>query len=1188
MPRRTRSAGATGALALFLLLGCRAGATELTLVYTGETHAMISPCRCVVSREGGVARRAAAIAEVRRDGLTPTLVLDAGGQFGGSAYDEYAEGPQLDRERTRVHLRACREIGYAAYAIGDEELMFGLDFLREAGELGGAPFLSANLDEATLNAVGGKRFLVQDVGGVRIGVTALTTPDLYALPSPLLPEGASVGDPQEGLRALLPALRGQCDIVVVLSHLGSDRTRAIAEAVAGVDIFVNAHYRRPGGLIDRVNGALVCEFNMEARALSRLDLSVEGGEIREYRLREIPLDAKVEDDIRLARTALDYEDGRDALGGPRVLLDYYTAWGCHYCSEFEPELREAVERFGPGRVELRRWHAVHRSPTTGEFVSMFGPEAVAEARRSIAIERLRGAETRERYYQLRYLQPDAAPEAALGALGLDAAEVAIEAASPEVERALDAHRERNERFGIAGTPMLYINNLAYDADMAAAPLLRTFCGLMPEALKGEWCAGVPDCVSDADCRQSGKIGRCVGAGTPEGRCEFVDPPPLTVTVLTSPDVKLSPPRRLLGNLASLFPGLETRTVERASEEGQQLAQSASVRWLPAFFFPSAELDLRPNRSSLDQVIQRVGEWYAVLPVPENTGLGGLDTTRPRDEGKLDVFYRVADPAALESVATVLDLWTSPRVHGRFRLDLHPMLFLNESGALAAEGGVAEIEEAARQSVVWQTEPEKMLAYAGFRRQAGNSTYWDVPLRLAGLDPDAVRARATAGAMVEKLYADARMAEDAAFYGECVLLYANQELADISSVEKVADVANRIGLAPGSVTLLYTGNINGQLEACRCPGNPYGGLARQAEAIAELREMHPGAIVLDAGDMLAGDQEARDFGYLQRGLASIGYDAVAIGEQDFSLGIDVLRGLATASPTPYTSANLSLPELPGGARVIEREGVRVGLVSLTSPRAFPEGLPEGAVLAEPLATARRCLSELATAADFSICLYHGPLDEARQLASDCPGFGAILCGHEGASLQVPERIGDTWLLAAGRNGEWVGRLTLELDADARPTEGDAQLIAMDDQIADHPDVAKVIAEYQVAVQGSLQTELAALAEDPLSSVAACGSCHQAELEQWQSTPHAQAAETLRRLDREFSPACWDCHSSEPLTAGTRRLPDVTCVSCHRVDDARADGHGAVAPVTPAHCLPCHTEAKSPHFVWETYEPRVRHE
>ena len=88
-------------------------------------------------------------------------------------------------------------------------------------------------------------------------------------------------------------------------------------------------------------------------------------------------------------------------------------------------------------------------------------------------------------------------------------------------------------------------------------------------------------------------------------------------------------------------------------------------------------------------------------------------------------------------------------------------------------------------------------------------------------------------------------------------------------------------------------------------------------------------------------------------------------------------------------------------------------------------------------------------------------------------------------------------------------------------------------------------------------------------------------------HAIADVTLRDLDREFDPNCWDCHSAAALKEGAARLPAVTCVACHRVGPATATGHEILEPLTVNTCLPCHTVGKSPEFTEERYWPAVVH-
>ncbi len=1169
-----------------LAVACRA--ERLTVLYTGETHAMISPCDCTVSQDGGVARRATALREIRRGGLTPTLLVDAGGQFGGSAYDEYTQGPEVDKERTRTHLRACASMGYDAYAISDEELQWGLDFLRQAGELGGAPFLSANMDPTALEAVGGRRFVVKEVGGLRIGVTAMTNRERYALPSPFLPDEVALGDPVEGARAALREMAGQVDLTVVLSSLGTDETRAAAGELAEADIVINSHRRAPGSLIGRVGDALVCEFNLEARALSRLDLDVRDGVITEYRLREIALDPSVPDDPDMAALVADFEARVPSIGGPSVVMDLYTAWGCGYCADAEPEIQNALAAFGPDRVELRRWHFVHQRPETGELMSGFGPESLDEAKREVAVERLHGSAALSRYAMLRLQDPRGKAETALTACGMDPAEVEALARSDAVTAALTHHATRSERFGIPGTPFIYLNNrpLDYAGAVSTPALLRGLCWSLAEDARTGPCAGVPECASDGDCRETGKIGRCVN-----GRCEYSDPPPLEVRVLTSPELMLTSPRGLLASLREIFPGLTSTDVTYDSAEGQTLASLGEVRWLPAVFIPREQFLARPNHQPYLDVLEPVTDYYKVPALPQWTGIGGFDVTREPVEGKLDVFYQALNLSALESVGSLLSIVQTSDAASRVTLDLHPLVFLSQEGGVAAEGGVAEIEEAARQTVVWRDHPEAMAPYLAFRQAASNSSYWDVPLTMAGLDPEEIRHAATLEpAAMQSLYETAMLVEELNTWGEAFLLYENREVVDMASPEKVREVADRLGVAASSVTVLFTGGTNGQLEACRCPGNPYGGLTRQAGAIAELREIHPRSVLLDAGDMLSDERDWKKLTYLQRAFALLDYDAVAIGDQDFAYGAEVLASAAQSGVAPYVSANVKSPGLDPDVRVIEASGARIGVLSVTSPRCFAfreGGVPEGVEIEDPVAAAKRVLPDLAANSDVVVALYHGPLDDARSFAAEIEGLAAVICAHEGVSMQVPEMVGGAVLCAPGRNGEWLGRLTLRFDVPGEEPAVDYALIPMDDAILEDPAMATLIAEYQAEVQGELAAALRAAGDDPDSTAEACMACHPDEHAQWLTTTHATADVTLRDLDREFDPNCWDCHSAAALKEGAARLPAVTCVACHRVGPATATGHEILEPLTVDACLPCHTEGKSPEFTEERYWPAVVH-
>ncbi len=99
--------------------------------------------------------------------------------------------------------------------------------------------------------------------------------------------------------------------------------------------------------------------------------------------------------------------------------------------------------------------------------------------------------------------------------------------------------------------------------------------------------------------------------------------------------------------------------------------------------------------------------------------------------------------------------------------------------------------------------------------------------------------------------------------------------------------------------------------------------------------------------------------------------------------------------------------------------------------------------------------------------------------------------------------------------------------------------------------------------------------------ACAMCHAEEAEQWKTTKHAEAMETLRRRKRHEDGACIGCHmTGYLLPGGTRSLKTATtyfghvgCESCHgpSVAHVRAPDKkvGTRRQVPPEICFGCHT-------------------
>ena len=186
--------------------------------------------------------------------------------------------------------------------------------------------------------------------------------------------------------------------------------------------------------------------------------------------------------------------------------------------------------------------------------------------------------------------------------------------------------------------------------------------------------------------------------------------------------------------------------------------------------------------------------------------------------------------------------------------------------------------------------------------------------------------------------------------------------------------------------------------------------------------------VDAGDFLGATGGGERSRRTLEACAAAGYDALAVGDQELSAGLDALPEyrdrfrLIAQNLGICTAGNCLI--FSGEPLVLERAGETVGLFALLDPRLGVEN----AKLVPPEVTARSMVRQLtAREVDWVIVLFHGPLREAEKLAREAPGIHAIIVGHE-QRLVPPRRIGmggDALATPTGSSRWAKGRAVLRL-------------------------------------------------------------------------------------------------------------------------------------------------------------------
>ncbi len=230
-------------------------------------------------------------------------------------------------------------------------------------------------------------------------------------------------------------------------------------------------------------------------------------------------------------------------------------------------------------------------------------------------------------------------------------------------------------------------------------------------------------------------------------------------------------------------------------------------------------------------------------------------------------------------------------------------------------------------------------------------------------------------------------------------------------------------------------------------------------LAKLDQDGNELLVLDAGDMLfprlrspfdSVERRKSRAVFIIETQGRLGLDAWTPSLLDLRLGLDELVERARRAGIRLVASNLEMPD--GGPPpvdrhlLIERAGVRIGLIGLVGPR---KSAPGDVKFSDPLEAARRELRALASRADpidLIICLSNLGLASDVQLAQQVDGIHVIIGAGDDRMILVPRRIGDTLILQPYKHGEYLGLLRLQLADAVLPMFDELKRIRLERQLS----------------------------------------------------------------------------------------------------------------------------------------------
>ncbi|MCA9101853.1 MAG: hypothetical protein KDA63_11910 [Planctomycetales bacterium] len=288
---------------------------KVAIVITGEQHGYLEPCGCsgLENQKGGLRRRHTLLEQLREKGW-PLVALDVGGQvrrFGLQEEIKYDSS-----------IRALEAMGYAAVGLGPDDLRLPPERLLST---------AANLDESSpLRLVSANvglfgfddslppaGYRVVEAGGVRIGVTSVLGAEYQQR---VQSDEVELGDAAEHIEQVLPTLREEADMLILLSHATPEESRRLAEQFPDFDVVATAGgAEEPPREPETLNDGKTWLVEMGHKGMYAAVIGLFNDEEHWRRYQRVPLDSRFQNSEVIQALFREYQqrlktEGFDGLG----------------------------------------------------------------------------------------------------------------------------------------------------------------------------------------------------------------------------------------------------------------------------------------------------------------------------------------------------------------------------------------------------------------------------------------------------------------------------------------------------------------------------------------------------------------------------------------------------------------------------------------------------------------------------------------------------------------------------------------------------------------------------------------------------------------------------------------------------------------------------------------------------------
>jgi 2',3'-cyclic-nucleotide 2'-phosphodiesterase (5'-nucleotidase family) len=262
----------------------------ITLLYTNDFHSAVEPITATWlvdhPKIGGIRNLAAWVAMMRRS-YPDAFLFDSGDVFEGPAISTLTRGQAL--------IEMFNTVGFDAACLGNHEFDYGIEpaasYVREEH----FPVLAANLFYKDSGKPFAKPYAIVERNGIKIAVIGVFGPTSVSATLVSTWNTLELRDPKPILAELIPRLRKEADLVVVLTHEGLpgpmqtdaeahpevqrpfDTDKDLVNTVPGIDVLIGGHPHRGIEVpwVSPQTGSIVVQTYGHGTTLGYLQLTVD-------------------------------------------------------------------------------------------------------------------------------------------------------------------------------------------------------------------------------------------------------------------------------------------------------------------------------------------------------------------------------------------------------------------------------------------------------------------------------------------------------------------------------------------------------------------------------------------------------------------------------------------------------------------------------------------------------------------------------------------------------------------------------------------------------------------------------------------------------------------------------------------------------------------------------------------------